>query len=180
MCTYCPIFISWLKQNGKKVQDPVHITSNWINILFKIPPNPLIPGRWVSWESKLSSWWDDKVWRPFWYFFLCQTLCETTHTANCIVRFWIRGCCWFWEPFRKPSFNDKMIGFLTERRKSSGYQLWVCQIGIFIIREGTYSSSTSFTTLWIKTNSGNLCRLLWYHFCWTVSVSRLLGSDFQE
>ena len=28
MCTCCPIFISWLKQEGKKIQDPVHITSN--------------------------------------------------------------------------------------------------------------------------------------------------------
>ena len=30
-----------------------------------------------------------------------------------------------------------MIGFLTERSRSSGYQLWVWQVGVTIIREGT-------------------------------------------
>ena len=61
MFTYCPIFIPWLKHKGKKVQDPVYITSNWINVLFNTPANPLIPGRWVSWESTFSSWWDNRV-----------------------------------------------------------------------------------------------------------------------
>ena len=91
ICTYCRIFISWLKQKGKKVQDPVHITSNWINVLFNTPASPIIPGRWVSWKNTFSSWWDSKVWSPFWYYFLCKTLPETTHTANCIVRFWMRA-----------------------------------------------------------------------------------------
>ena len=70
MCTYCPMFISLLKQKGKKVHDPVHITSNWISVLFNTAANPLIPGRWVSWQSTFSSWWDIKVWSPFWYGFL--------------------------------------------------------------------------------------------------------------
>ena len=93
MFTYCPIFIPWLKHKGKKVQDLVYITSNWINVLFNTRANPLIPGRWVSWESTFSSWWDNKVWSPFWYSFLCQTLPETNHTANCIAWFWTRGWC---------------------------------------------------------------------------------------
>ena len=42
-----------------------------------------------------------------------------------------------WGPFSKSSFNAKMIGFLTERSRSSGYQLWVWQIGVTIIREVT-------------------------------------------
>ena len=120
MCKYCPIFISWLKQKGKKVQDPVLITSNWINILINTPANPLIPGQWVCWESTFTSWWSSKVWSPFWYCFLCQTLPEIPPTANCIVLFWIRRCFWFWEPFSKSSSNGKMIGFLIERCKSSG------------------------------------------------------------
>ena len=61
MSTCCPIFISWLKRNGKKVEDPVYITSNWINVFFYTPANPLIPGWWVSWESTFSYWWDNKV-----------------------------------------------------------------------------------------------------------------------
>ena len=179
MCTYCPIFISWLKQIDKKVQDPVHITLNWINVLFNTPANPLVPGRWVSWESVFSSWWDNKVWSPFWFSFPCWMLPETTHTAKCIVWFWIRGSCWFWGPLSKSSFNDKIIGFLTERRMSSGYQLWVCQAGVTIIREVTFFSSTFFSTFWIKANEGNAYRLLWQHFCWRASVPRPLGPGFQ-
>ena len=83
---------------------------------------------WISWESILTSWWDNKVWNPFWYSFLCQTLPERTHTTNYIVRFWIREGYWLWGPFGKSPFSGKMIGFLTERRKRSGYQLWVCQV----------------------------------------------------
>ena len=126
LCVHIVIF--WLKQKGKKVQDPVHITSNWNNVLYNTLANPLIPGRWVSWESSFSSWWDNKIWSPFWYSFLCQTLPETTHAANWIVRCWIRACCLFWRPFSKSPLSGKMIGFFTERRKSSGYQLWVCQL----------------------------------------------------
>ena len=114
---------TWLKRKDKKVQDPVHITSNWISVLFNTPANPFVPGRWVSWEGTFSSWWDNKVWSPFWYAFFCQTLCKTNHTANCIVQFWIRECCWSWGPFSKCSFSGKIIGFLTERRNSPGYQL---------------------------------------------------------
>ena len=66
MRIYCPIFISWLKQKDKKVQDPVYITSNWINVLFNTPANPLIPGRWVSWESTFSSWWVPPLGLPSW------------------------------------------------------------------------------------------------------------------
>ena len=135
MFTYCPRFIPWLKHKGKKVQDPVYIIWNWINVLFNTPANPLIPGRWVS-------WWDNKVWSPFWYSLLCQTLRETNHTDNYIVRFWTRGWYWFWGPFSKYSFNGKMIRFLSERRKRSGYQLWVCQDVVTIIGKGTFSSST--------------------------------------
>ena len=40
----------------------------------------------------------------------------------------------------------KMTGFLTERCKSSGYELWNCQVGVTIIGEGTFFSSTFFST----------------------------------
>ena len=65
-----------------------------------------------------------------------------------------------------------MIGFLTVRWKSSGYQLWVCQIGTFNIREGTYSSSTSFTTLWSKQIEG-----IHIGSCDTISVKEHLCQD---
>ena len=35
-----------------------------------------------------------------------------------------------------------MIRFLSERRRRSGYQLWVCQDVVTFIRKGTFSSST--------------------------------------
>ena len=34
-----------------------------------------------------------------------------------------------------------MIQFLTERLRRSGYQFWVCQVVVTIIRKGTFSSS---------------------------------------
>ena len=89
MCTYCPIIISWLKQEGKQVQDSVHITSNRINLLSNTPAYRLISGRCVCRAER------------FWYSVFSQTFPETTHTANCIASFWIRGCCWFWRLFSK-------------------------------------------------------------------------------
>ena len=134
MSTYYLIFISRLKK-WQKDQDPVHITSNQINVLFKKPATPLVLVRWVCWASTFCSWWDKKVWSTIVMFFPLLNIPKTTQTANCIVWFGIKGCCWFWGPFSKFSLSSKMIEFLTEKRKSSGYQLWVCQVGVTIIRE---------------------------------------------
>ena len=65
-----------------------------------------------------------------------------------------------------------MIRFLTERRKGSGFQLWVCYVKVTIIKEGTLSSSTFCSTLWIKANWGNAYRLLN-----TISVQEHLCQD---
>ena len=72
----------------------------------------------------------------------------------------------------KVVFSGKIIRFLTEKRKGSGFQLWACQVKVTIIREGTFSSSTFFSTLWIKANRGNAYRLLN-----TISVQEHLCQD---
>lgn len=37
--------------------------------------------------------------------------------------------------FSKYSFNGKMVGFLIERRKNYGYQLWVCQFELLLLEK---------------------------------------------
>ena len=176
---YILLHIYIVTQKRQESPSPFNITSNRNNVLFNTTANPLIPSWWVSWASITSSWWDNKVWNIFWYPFLRQTFPETTHTANCIARFWIRGCFWFWRPFNKFSSRGKMIGFLTEIRRSFGYQIWVCQVGVTAIKEGTFSSSI-YSVLYESKQMEGMHRLLSDHFCWRASLPRLPGSGFQE
>ena len=177
MCKYCPMFICCFKQKGKKVQDSVHITQTRSKFCSTHQVIPLIPSQSISWLSSFSSWWDNKVLYPFWNPFLHQTFLETSHTANCIVRFLIKRCCWLWWPYSKSSFFEKMFELLIERRKSSGYQFLACQVGVTIITEGTFSSSTFLRTLWIKANGRNIDS--YDHFCcriWLYVVEPVLES----
>ena len=118
------------------------------------------------------------MWSPFWYSFLRQSFLRQPTLLIALFGLGEEDAAGFEDPLvslRLVAILLKMTGFLTERCKSSGYELWNCQVGVTIIGEGTFFSSTFFSTQWIKANG-----LLWYHFCWKASVSRLLISGFQD
>ena len=92
---------------------------------------------WISWESILPSWWDNKVWNPFWYSFLCQTLPERTHTTNYIVRFWIGEGCWFWGPFGKSPFSGKWLDFSLKDVRGLGINFGSAKFKLIILGKAT-------------------------------------------
>ena len=76
---------------------------------------------------------------------------ETTHTTNCIVRFWIRRCCWFCGPFSKSSFSCKIrLGFSQEDGSVLGTNFGSAKLKLLLL-EKVLSPPLLFSVLYEST-----------------------------